>query len=153
VPEQQPPKDTFVGRTLGGSYLVKQLIGEGGMGQVYEASHTRVQRSFAIKVLNVRLTKLPEVRARFEREAMLGSRLGHDHIVAVTDFDNTDDGYPFLVMELLQGQDLGQAITRQGPIEPVRAVSIVRQVADALMAAHSEGVVHRDLKPENIFLC
>ena len=153
MPEQETPQDTFVGRTLGGSYLVKRLIGEGGMGQVYEASHTRVQRSFAIKVLNVRLTKLPEVRARFEREAMLGSRLGHDHIVGVTDFDNTDDGYPFLVMELLQGQDLGQAITRQGAIEPVRAVSIVRQVADALMAAHSEGVVHRDLKPENIFLC
>lgn len=153
VAEQETLKDTFVGRTLGGSYLVQRLIGEGGMGQVYEASHTRVQRSFAIKVLNVRLTKLAEVRARFEREAMLGSRLGHDHIVAVIDFDNTDDGYPFLVMELLQGQDLGQAIIRQGTIEPVRAVSIVRQVADALMAAHSEGVVHRDLKPENIFLC
>ena len=102
---------TLVGQVLGGSYRVERLIGEGGMGAVYEAAHTRVERRFAIKVLNVKLASHKEATARFSREAMIGSKLGHDHIVAVTDFDHTPDGYPFLVMELLQGQDLGHLLS------------------------------------------
>ena len=122
------------------------------MGSVYEASHTRVDRLFAIKVLNVRMAKDKEAMARFEREAMLGSRLGHDHIVSVIDFDYTKQGFPFLVMERLKGQDLSREL-RSGAFALERAASVVRQVGVALAAAHAEGVVHRDLKPENIFLC
>ena len=138
---------------LGGSYRVSRLIGKGGMGSVYQASHTRVERQFAIKVLNVKMAGDAEVKARFEREAMLGSRLGHDHIASVMDFDYTEEGFPFLVMELLEGADLSHLIKRSGKLELLRACSIIRQTAVALTAAHAEGVVHRDLKPENIFIC
>ena len=145
--------DTLLGRVLGGSYKVDHLIGEGGMGSVYEATHTRVDRLFAIKVLNIKLAQNKEAKARFEREAMIGSRLGHDHIVAVMDFDYTDEGFPFLVMERLNGVDLSVELKRHGALPLERAASVIRQVGVALAAAHEEGVVHRDLKPENIFLC
>ena len=143
----------LIGRVLGGTYKVERLIGEGGMGQVYEASHTRIPRKFAVKVLSVKMNTVPTVVARFQREAMIGSRLGHDHIVAVTDFDTTEDGFPYLVMELLEGSDLSGVLQKEGALSPVRATSILRQVLLALSAAHAEGVVHRDMKPENIMLC
>ncbi len=123
------------------------------MGSVYEASHTRVDRLFAIKVLNVKLAKDKEAMARFEREAMLGSRLGHDHIVSVIDFDYTPEGFPYLVMERLNGRDLSRELKKMGAFTLERSSSVIRQVGVALAAAHAEGVVHRDLKPENIFLC
>ena len=123
------------------------------MGSVYEASHTRVERQFAIKVLNVKLAKDKEAMARFEREAMIGSRLGHDHIVSVIDFDYTPEGFPFLVMERLTGNDLSRVLKKRGAFSLVRSASVIRQVGVALAAAHADGVVHRDLKPENIFLC
>jgi len=145
--------DFLIGRVLGGAYKIERLIGEGGMGQVYEASHTRIPRKFAVKVLSIKMTTVPTVVARFQREAMIGSRLGHDHIVAVTDFDTTDDGFPYLVMELLEGKDLSGTLMAEGALTPVRATSILRQVLLALSAAHAEGVVHRDMKPENIMLC
>jgi serine/threonine-protein kinase len=92
-------------------------------------------------------------KARFEREAMIGSRLGHDHIVQVFDFAETPDGEPYIVMELLSGEDLAKIVRREGQAPLERAVSIVRQVCIALSDAHEQGVVHRDLKPENIFIC
>jgi len=143
----------LIGRVLGGTYKIERLIGEGGMGQVYEASHTRIPRKFAVKVLSIKMNTVPTVVARFQREAMIGSRLGHDHIVAVTDFDTTEDGFPYLVMELLNGKDLSGLLQDEGALSPVRATSILRQVLLALSAAHAEGVVHRDMKPENIMLC
>ena len=141
-----------VGKVLGGTYQVTRIIGEGGMGMVYEASHVRIQRRFAIKVLNIKLAESNEALTRFEREAMIGSRLGHDHIIQVVDFNHTSEGYPYIVMELLEGHDLGQAIKNDGRFSLVRAASIIRHVCLALTAAHGEGVIHRDLKPENIFL-
>ena len=84
---------------------------------------------------------------------MIGSRLGHDHIVKVVDFAHTDDAFPYIVMELLEGEDLGQRLTREGRLPLEQAISITRQVGLALSAAHAEGVVHRDLKPDNIYLC
>ena len=146
-------QDFLIGRVLGGTYKVERLIGEGGMGQVYQASHTRIPRKFAVKVLSIKMTTVPTVVARFQREAMIGSRLGHDHIVSVTDFDTTEDGFPYLVMELLEGTDLSGVLQHEGALTPVRATSILRQVLLALSAAHAEGVVHRDMKPENIMLC
>ena len=122
------------------------------MGVVYEARHARTGSRVAVKVLNHKEADNPELQARFEREAMLGSRLGHEHIVQVIDFQSTDQGFPYLVMELLEGEDLRRRLRRDGPMSLVKAASITRQVALALCAAHDEGVIHRDLKPENIFL-
>ena len=151
--DQEQKEFDLLGRTLGDAYRVERLIGKGGMGIVYEASHTRVQRPYAIKVLNVNYADNPQVMARFRREAMLGARLGHENIVEVMDFNSTEEGFPYLVMELLEGQDLQQLLTRQRRLPLEHAAALVRQVLLALSAAHDEGVVHRDLKPENIFIC
>ena len=145
--------DPLIGKVLQGTYELTRLIGQGGMGSVYEAAHARVDRRFAIKVLHCSMIKDEVVMARFKREAMLGSRLGHDHIVPVLDFDHTDDGNPYLVMELLEGLNLGKVMRDEGAMPLVRACSVIRQICRALSAAHAEGVVHRDLKPDNIFLC
>ena len=138
---------------LGDAYRMGRLIGQGGMGSVYEATQIRVQRPVAVKVLRVNYADDPQVMARFKREAMLGARLGHDHIVEVMDFNKTREGFPYLVMELLEGQDLQQLIKARGRLSLEHAAALLRQVAMALVAAHDEGVVHRDLKPENIFIC
>ncbi len=142
-----------MGNTLADTYRVEGILGEGGMGVVLEASHLRIERRFAIKVLHVKFAQKDKAKARFRREAMIGSRLGHQHIVQVLDFNETDDGAPYIVMEYLEGEDLHCLLVDRGRLPLVRAASIIRQVALALSAAHSEGVVHRDLKPENIFLC
>ncbi len=146
-------KDPLIGEVVGGSYKIEAKLGAGGMGTVYIASHMRVDRQFAIKVLNFKLSDDKTAVQRFEREAMLGSRLGHEHITQVMDFNHTEEGFPFIVMELLEGEDLSQRLKREGALPLVETASIMRQVCIALVAAHEEGVVHRDLKPENIFLC
>ena len=147
-----PPNPDLAGQVLGGTYEVIRELGRGGMGVVYEARHARTGSRVAVKVLHHKEAASAEIQARFEREAMLGSRLGHEHIVQVSDFQSTDQGFPYLVMELLEGEDLRRRLRREGPMSLVKAVSVTRQVALALAAAHEEGVVHRDLKPENIFL-
>ena len=146
-------KDPLIGEIVGGSYKIEARLGAGGMGTVYLASHMRVERQFAIKVLNFKLSDDKTAVQRFEREAMLGSRLGHEHITQVMDFNHTDEGFPFIVMELLEGEDLSERLKKVGAMSLVETASIMRQVGIALVAAHEEGVVHRDLKPENIFLC
>ncbi len=143
---------TLAGQILGGTYLVGPLLGEGGMGAVYEAQHTRIPKRFAIKVLQRVVAQDQEVLARFEREAMIGSMLGHDHIVQVVDFNHTPDGKPYIVMEMLTGRDLGTTVKLEGRLPIPRALLIARQVALALADAHDHGVIHRDLKPDNIFL-
>ena len=150
---EEKKKDPMIGAEVGGSYRIEAKLGAGGMGTVYLASHTRVDRKFAIKVLNFKLSDDKLAVQRFEREAMLGSRLGHEHIAQVVDFNHTEEGFPFIVMELLEGEDLSQLLKRKGSLSLVETASIMRQVCIALVAAHEEGVVHRDLKPENIFLC
>ncbi len=149
-----PPTSTsdLIGQVLSGTYEVLRELGRGGMGVVYEARHARTGARVAVKVLRHKEAASESVQARFEREAMLGSRLGHRHIVQVTDFQRTEQGFPYLVMELLEGEDLRARLRRDGPVGMLKAASITRQVALALAAAREEGVVHRDLKPENIFL-
>ncbi len=109
----------LVGRVLGRSYEVVRRIGAGGMGTVYEARGARLRQTrFAIKVLRQGLDLDDSAYARFQREAEIISRLGHPHIVTVLDFDSTAEGMPFMVMELLQGEDLGALLKREGKLPP-----------------------------------
>ncbi len=142
----------LTGAVLGGAYQVTHLIGEGGMGAVYEALQLRLNKRVAIKVMSRELASNSEALARFRREAEVTSRLGHPHLVNVMDFGATDSGEPYLVMEYLDGEDLDHRIRRLTRLPLETAVEITRQVASALSAAHDEGIVHRDLKPGNVFL-
>jgi serine/threonine-protein kinase len=141
------------GQILHDTYRLERLIGEGGMGKVYEAAHLRLKRRFAVKVLSPVVATLPEAVARFRREGEVTSALGHPHIIDVVDSHITSDGQPYIVMELLDGESLGSRLARPPALALREAAEIVRQAASALHAAHGLGVVHRDLKPENVFLC
>ena len=142
-----------MGQLLDGSYEVLRVIGEGGMGRVYEARHTRLHtKRFAVKLLHHELARQPEVVTRFQREAEAASVLTHPNVVGVYDVNTSADGRPYIVAELLQGEDLGSYLDRLGKLPTMEAVHIVRQVCHALGAAHAHGIVHRDVKPENVFL-
>ncbi len=146
------PADDKVGLVLGGKYRVMRKLGEGGMGSVYEGMHELIGKRVAIKTLNPEFTKNPAVVERFRREARAATAAGNEHIIDVTDLGDLPDGSPFLVMEYLDGRDFAHLLESDGALPVGRAVRIVRQVCDALAAAHSKGIVHRDLKPENIYL-
>jgi serine/threonine-protein kinase len=138
---------------LGESYQIDRLIGGGAMGKVYEATHVRLPRRFAIKILNPEFAQRTELLDRFRREAEIASSLGHDNIVQVFDFNRTTDGLSYMVMELLEGQDLRHLLDEQQRLTLDKTVEIISDVASALGSAHARGIVHRDLKPENVFLC
>jgi hypothetical protein len=146
------PAELAQDSVIHGSYRLTRLLGQGGMGAVWEADHLRLPKQVAIKFLLGAGASHPELLARFRREAEIGSRLGHPNIVEVHDFNALADGTPYIVMERLRGKDL-RARLMEGPLSLEDARSVVLQVASALALAHQEGVVHRDLKPENIFLC
>ncbi|MBI2893243.1 MAG: serine/threonine protein kinase [Deltaproteobacteria bacterium] len=143
---------SWVGQVLSGKYAVLGGLGMGAVGTVFEAEDLSVGRRVALKILNPQLAGNRELLARFEREARVAVRIAHPNIVEVLDVGRTDDGLPFIVMELLEGQDLYHVLNDGGPMSPVRAIDIAIQTLDALGAAHAAGVVHRDLKPENVFL-
>jgi serine/threonine-protein kinase len=143
--------DPLVGRVLSGRYRLVEKLGRGGMGTVYRAVHTLMDKPVAVKVLRGELATDGEAVARFHREAKSASRLDHDHCIRVSDFGQSDDGLLFLVMELLDGVSLG-TVVRRGPLESARAAAVGLAIAEALAHAHEEGVVHRDLKPDNVFL-
>ena len=134
------------------TYRLDEVIGKGGMGAVYRASHTRLGRNFAVKVFSAS-AEAGDARARFRREARVTSALGHPNIVAVVDTDETPDGIDFIIMELLEGEELGDRLEREGRMGLAATASIFEQTASALSTAHGAGVIHRDLKPQNIFLC
>lgn len=136
---------------IAGRYKVEKLLGEGGMGAVFLVTHTAMRKRFALKVLHTQTAQLPEMAARFEREAMAAAHVEHPNITVATDFGKTEDGALFLVLEYLEGVRLRDALA-QGPFEIRRAVHITRQIASALERSHELGIVHRDLKPENIML-
>ncbi len=142
----------IVGQVLDGRYAVRSLIGEGGMGRVYEAEHVEIGKRVAIKVLHPAYSRTPEVVQRFRREARAASKIGHPNIVDVTDSGTTSDGSVYFVMEFLEGVELATVIERDGALDTVRALNIATQICRALAAAHNAGIIHRDLKPENIFL-
>ena len=140
------------GSLLGGRYRIGRLLGRGGMGAVYEATQEDLKRRVAVKVLDPALSSDRAHVERFRREALAAAALGHPNIVTVTDFQWPPGEVPFLVMEHLTGQSLGEAIERERHISTVRVAFIASQVLDALAAAHSAGIIHRDIKPDNIFL-
>jgi tRNA A-37 threonylcarbamoyl transferase component Bud32 len=139
------------GRTLKDTYVVGGLIGTGGMGEVYRARHRRTKRPVAVKLLHPHLAEDPVLLARFRREAEIAGTVGSDHIVEVIDVD-VDEGQPFLVLELLEGETLRDRVARAGPLSLTDAAAVFAQLGAALDAAHAAHVVHRDLKPENIIL-
>jgi eukaryotic-like serine/threonine-protein kinase len=144
--------DARLGTVLEGAYRITRLIGEGGMGAVYEAIQLRLNKRVAIKLMARQLTANQDALARFRREAEITSKLGHPHLVNVVDFGASEAGEPYLVMEFLEGEDLDQRLGRRGSLPIDLAVHITKQTASALAAAHAQGVVHRDLKPANVFL-
>ncbi|MEO8190045.1 MAG: protein kinase [Acidobacteriota bacterium] len=133
-----------------GPYEIISPLGAGGMGEVYKARDTRLERIVAIKVLRSDLSSSPEIRQRFEREAKTISSLSHPHICALYDVGNTD-GTDYLVMELLEGEVLAERVVR-GPLPVDQTLRFGAQMASALEAAHRKGIVHRDLKPSNVMI-
>src|ERR1700691_4220487 len=133
-----------------GPYEIESPLGAGGMGEVYRARDTRLDRTVAIKVLNAQLVASTELRARFEREAKLISQLQHPHICVLHDVGN-EGPIDYLVMEFLEGESLAERL-RKGPLAPEPVLTIAIEIADALEKAHRAGVVHRDLKPGNVML-
>jgi serine/threonine-protein kinase len=144
--------DLAIGTVLDGIYRIDRLVGQGGMGSVYEATQTRLDKRVAIKVMSRDLAGNQEALLRFRREAQVTSQLGHPNIVHVFDFGTTPEGAPFMAMELLEGMDLETRLQRVGRLPPVAVAGIIKQAASALAATHARGIVHRDLKPANIFL-
>ena len=145
-------EDSLIGATLAGKYRIDERLNEGGMGTVYRATHVLMEKTVAIKVLRPSLAADEKIVARFSREARAASRISHPNALSVTDFGEDENGIVFLVMEFLSGRTLKQVIRDDGPLPLPRVVEIIRQVGDALNAAHAQGVVHRDLKSDNIML-
>jgi eukaryotic-like serine/threonine-protein kinase len=148
--------DPLLGATIATRYKVVRKLGEGGMGAVYLALHTILEKQVALKVLHGEFARKPDLVDRFMQEAKAASRIRHENVIDISDFGATPEGHVFFAMELLQGADLHDAIARaklSGQLLPwSRTKRIFLQICSALAAAHARGIVHRDLKPENVFL-
>jgi serine/threonine-protein kinase len=144
-------EDPLLGKALG-RYVIERPLGAGGMARVYRGKHEVLERRAAVKVLHGELSADKQLAKRFEREARSLSRIHHPHVVEVLDFGRTDAGVLYMVMELVEGPTLADALRRAGPIAPPEAARLVRQVTEGLSAAHASGYVHRDLKPGNLVL-
>lgn len=141
-----------VGQLLDNKYRIVKMIGEGGMGAVFEGENVRINRRVAIKVLHAAFAHNSDVMQRFEREAQAAGRIGNDHILEVLDLGNLPDGDRFIIMEFLDGEPLSSRIKKSGRLMPHELAPLMRQVLVGLGAAHSAGIIHRDLKPDNIFI-
>jgi GAF domain-containing protein len=141
-----------VGVVVDGKYRVDAIIGQGGMGAVFRAWDTRLERSVAIKVVRADLLSDPDSRARFRRESQIVAKLQHPAIVTVFDYGNLLDGSAFLVMEFVPGEDLRGLMKREGRLPAARMIGLMTGIAAGVDSAHKAGIFHRDLKPENILL-
>jgi len=145
--------ESRVGSAVNEKYRIDRLIGRGGMGAVYQATHLTIGKRVALKFLDRQAARDADSATRFQREAEAASAVESAHIVQIFDSGKSEDGLPFLVMELLQGEDLRARLRREGRLELDEALHVAAQVLRALARAHEAGIVHRDLKPENVFLC
>ena len=142
----------LLGKTVGGRYRVRGVLGEGGMGTVFEAEHVALGRSVAVKVLHAtQATKRDSIR-RFQQEARAAGAIGHPNICGVIDLGTLDDGSPYIVMERLLGETLADRVASEGGLPFEDVIDILIQVLSGLVAAHEQQIVHRDIKPENVFL-
>jgi serine/threonine-protein kinase len=154
APSKQPvfaTAETAV-RRIAQRYLIRRELGRGGMGAVYEARDAELERSVAVKLMRPELLDSAEAATRFKREARAAAGLTHPNVVTVHDFGVGEDGRAYLVMELLAGCTLREALRRDGRFPPARAAAVLRGVCAAVGAAHEQQLLHRDLKPENVFL-
>jgi serine/threonine-protein kinase len=136
-----------------GQYQLKGLIGQGGMGEVHLAEHLLLLRPCALKLIRAELTNDPQAPIHFEREVRAMAGLTHPNTVEIFDYGHTAEGTFYYVMEYLPGLSLEQLVDRYGPLEPGRAVHLLRQVCAALEEAHGVGLIHRDIKPSNVLVC
>ncbi len=143
--------EALVGSLLGERYKLLRLIGQGGMGAVYLAEHVVIGKQIAVKVLGPDYSRNPGDVQRFLQEARAASLIRHDHVVDIADFGYSPRGQAYLVMEYLEGEDLGRTLQQVGVMGWFRVSNIVMQIGSALAAAHAKGIVHRDMKPENCF--
>jgi serine/threonine protein kinase len=142
----------LVGKVVDRRYGIRSVIGEGGMGAVYEAEHLVLGRLVALKVLHPTNAAKPEAVSRFQHEARVVSSIGHPNICELYDVGKLEDGTPFLVMERLVGDTLADRINKEGALPPEVVFDTLLQILSGLSAAHRKGIIHRDIKPENIFL-
>jgi serine/threonine-protein kinase len=142
----------MVGQVVRLRYRIEELVAMGGLATVFRATRVATGEDVALKLLHPDVEGLPELVARFEREAVAGKHILHPNVAAVFEVDQLEDGSYFLVQEFIRGETLRKAIAR-GPLEPLRAARIASQLAAALNAAHDMGIVHRDVKPLNVMLC
>jgi eukaryotic-like serine/threonine-protein kinase len=140
------------GDLVGGKYRIVRVIGDGGMGTVYEARHEMLGTAVALKFLHGELAKRAGLAQRFLQEARVSANIQSPHVTKVTDVDTAPDGTPYLVMELLNGESLQQLLDRRSKLPPDQAIDFALQTLSGLEAAHAIGVVHRDLKPDNVFV-
>ncbi len=149
--ESLPVNDSLIGATVdGGRYEIVKLIGEGGMGRVFQARQVSMNRMVALKILRAQLAGDEQLLARFQQEALSVSRLRHPNTITIFDYGRTEDGFLFMAMELLGGRSLYSMLREDGPLPLSRTLHMMDQVAGAVAEAHQLGIVHRDLKPENI---
>jgi eukaryotic-like serine/threonine-protein kinase len=141
-----------VGDVLAGKYRVDKILGIGGMGMVVAATHLEIDQRVALKFMLPGGQDSPESSARFLREARAAGRLNSEHVCRVMDVGRFDSGAPYIVMEYLQGENLGAVLRRRGPLRVSEAVDYILQGIEGLAEAHAHGIIHRDLKPDNLFL-
>ena len=155
APAPQPdaePNDPYIGKTIAEKFFVNALLGKGGMGQVYKATHVQLDRLVALKMLNRSLLSDPSMVQRFHREARAASKLNHPNCINILDFGETEDGALFIAMEYLPGRSLAKLLTDEFPLGELRVVRIVGQILGALAEAHGAGIIHRDLKLSNVMV-
>src|SRR5216684_1641917 len=146
------PQGEFApGTVLGNRYEILALLGQGGMGAVYKARDTELDRLVALKIIRPELTTNPEILKRFKQELILARQVTHRNVIRIFDLGQAD-GFKFITMEYLEGQDLRTVLREKGKLPPEEAAKIIVQICRALEAAHGEGVIHRDLKPQNIMV-
>jgi serine/threonine protein kinase len=150
-PSSAPAVDPFVGKVVDGRYRIEGMLGSGSMGTVYRARQLNIGREVAIKILRQDRNADETTHARFKREAELVAKLSSPHTVTAFDSGRTAEGEPYIVMELLRGESLGQRIAKVRRIEVAEAIDIAIQVLRSLSEAHAKGIVHRDLKPDNVY--